>query len=68
MKDLGRGPRNELARYLALVGFIDLLRAAKSPEEIAKLAEVAHRLGPPPEDSEVEPEDDQENIPRKIGA
>lgn len=64
-KDLGRGPRNELARYLALVGFIDLLRAAESEEEISKLAEVAHRLGPPPEDSEVEAEDDQEDIPRK---
>jgi serine protease AprX len=60
VNDLDRGPRNELARYLALVGFIDRLRAAKSSEEISKLAEMAHRLGPPPEDSEVESEDDQE--------
>jgi serine protease AprX len=66
VKDLGRGPRNELARYLALVGFIDLLRTAGSQEEIARLAELAHRLGPPPETSEVESEDDQESIPRKI--
>jgi subtilisin family serine protease len=67
-KDLGRGPWNELARYLALVGFIDLLRAADTPEEVARLAELAHRLGPPPEESEVESDDDRENIPGKRNA
>lgn len=54
MDDLGTGRRNELARYLALVGFIDLVRAAASMDAIWRLAALAHRLGPPPEDDEIE--------------
>jgi serine protease AprX len=65
INDLDGGPRNELARYLALVGFIDFLRAADSRAAISALAELAHRLGPPPEDSEVEPDDGQQGIPKK---
>jgi subtilisin family serine protease len=63
--DLGSGRRSELARYLALVGFIDFLRMADTQEEIWRLAELAHRLGPPPEPTEAEPEDVHEDISKK---
>ena len=46
----------ELKRYAALVGFIDLLLTAKSRPEIRKLGTLAHRLGPPAADSEIEQE------------
>jgi serine protease AprX len=39
----------ELSRYAALVGFVDLLQAAKSEQELRNLAALAYRLGPPPE-------------------
>ena len=63
MDDLRTGRRNELARYLALVGFIDLLLAATSMDAIWRLAALAHRLGPPPEDDEVELDELPQDIP-----
>ena len=50
------GPDIELSRYAALVGFIDLLLVANSKSAIRKLAELAHRLGPPAGDPEIEQE------------
>jgi subtilisin family serine protease len=46
-------PDIELKRYAALVGFIDLLLKARSRPIIAKLAKLAHRLGPPVGDTEI---------------
>ncbi len=50
----------ELFRYAALVGFIDSLLQAKSTEEIRLLAEVAHRLGPPQDETTTEQEKEEE--------
>lgn len=50
----------ELFRYAALVGFIDSLLNANSQEEIERLAKVAHRLGPPQDETAPEQEDEQE--------
>ena len=47
-------PKNELSRYLALVGFIDFLRSADTKEELWRLAGLAYRLGPAPEDDDAE--------------
>ncbi|MBR1123515.1 S8 family peptidase [Bradyrhizobium lablabi] len=47
-------PKNELSRYLALVGFIEFLRAADTKEELWRLAGLAYRLGPAPEDNDAE--------------
>jgi serine protease AprX len=47
------GPKNELSRYLALVGFIDFLRTADTPEKLWDLAGLACRLGPPPDEDEI---------------
>jgi len=44
----------ELKRYAALVGFIDLLLAARSKPEIKKLGKLAHQLGPPAADTDIE--------------
>jgi serine protease AprX len=41
------GPNIELSRYAALVGFIGLLQAVQSEEELIELARLAYRLGPP---------------------
>jgi serine protease AprX len=49
-----QAPKNELSRYLALVGFIDFLRSAGTKEELWRLAELAYRLGPAPEDDEAD--------------
>jgi serine protease AprX len=53
VNDLG-APKNELSRYLTLVGFIDLLRSAGTQEELWRLAKLAYRLGPAPEDDDAE--------------
>ena len=55
-------PKNELSRYLALVGFIDFLRSADTKEELWRLARLAYRLGPPPDDDDAE--QDHERIPQ----
>jgi serine protease AprX len=54
----------ELARFAALVGFIDRLMAAKTRSAIADLAALAHRLGPVTLDGEIEPEelDDRQDL------
>lgn len=49
-------PKNELSRYLALVGFIDRLRSAGTKEELWELAKLAYWLGPPPDDDDAEHE------------
>lgn len=55
----------ELLRYAALVGFIDSLLHANTPEEIEQLAKLAYKLGPPQdetaEDTEDAPEDEQKD-------
>ena len=47
----------ELARFAALVGFIDRLREAKTESGIRRLAALAHRLGPVALDGETAPEE-----------
>jgi subtilisin family serine protease len=42
--------RIELYRYAALVGFIDSLMAARSRRDVERLASLAARLGPPPDE------------------
>ena len=59
------GPDIELSRYAALVGFIDLLLAANSKSGIRALAELAHRLGPPPGGPERESEDREPELTEK---
>jgi serine protease AprX len=56
------GPKNELSRYLALVGFIDLLRSADTADKLWRLARLASRLGPAPEDSEEEIPKEQPDV------
>lgn len=53
-----RGKDAELCRYVALVGFVDCLLHAGSPEAIADLAELAYRLGPPPDDVDDDPDEE----------
>lgn len=50
-----RGQDAELSRYVALVGFVDCLMRARSEETIARLGELAYRLGPQSRDEEDEP-------------
>jgi len=52
------GVRNELSRYFALVGFIALLKEATSIGVVLRLAELAYRLGPPPDESDQDGESD----------
>ena len=56
----------ELSRYAALVGFIDLLLMANSKSAIRKLAELAHRLGSPAGDPEIEQEQPRELAEREV--
>jgi serine protease AprX len=60
------GPDIELSRYAALVGFIDLLLVANSKSAIRKLAELAHRLGPPAGDPEIEQEQPHELAEKEV--
>ena len=62
-----RAPKNELSRYLALVGFIEFLRSADTKDELWRLAGLAYRLGPPPEDDEAE-EDRPQVSPEELRA
>jgi serine protease AprX len=55
-------PKNELSRYLALVGFIDSLRSANTAHELWRLARLASRLGPAPEDGEEEIPEEQPDV------
>jgi serine protease AprX len=58
------GVRNELSRYFALVGFIALLRVADSLNKVRELAELAYRLGPPPEDSDIDSDSASDDLPQ----
>lgn len=60
------GVRNELSRYFALVGFIALLSAADSIEKVRELAELAYRLGPPPDESELDSDGAADNLPQPM--
>jgi serine protease AprX len=60
------GVRNELSRYFALVGFIALLSAADTIDKVWELAELAYRLGPPPDDSESDSESASDNLPQPM--
>lgn len=60
------GARNELARYFALVGFIARLRLAASINHVRKLAELAYRLGPPPDESDIDLDDDLGDLPDEM--
>jgi subtilisin family serine protease len=55
----------ELFRYAALVGFIACLMHAGSSSEIAQLAKLAHRLGPPRNEAAIEPEGYQRELTRE---
>jgi hypothetical protein len=57
-------PKNELCPYLALVGFIDFLRSADTAHELWRLARLAYRIGPPPENGEGEIPEDQPDVPQ----
>ena len=59
------GPDIELSRYAALVGFVALLQEAGSRSAIRKLAEMAHRLGPPTADTEIELGDQRRDLTEK---
>jgi serine protease AprX len=60
------GVRNELSRYFALVGFIDFLRTAASIDTVRKLAELAYRLGPPPEESDVDADGELHSLSQEM--
>jgi serine protease AprX len=59
------GPDIELSRYAALVGFVALLQEAGSRSAVRNLAELAHRLGPPTADTEVESEERRRDLTEK---
>jgi serine protease AprX len=60
------GVRNELSRYSALVGFISLLKAASSIADVRKLAALAYRLGPPPDDRDMESDGEPGRLPPEM--